>query len=515
MLIMLAVMMLSSIYLLRSTNSTTMTTSNLAYDSALAKAARPGHLTAVIDLLRSHGADDGARNVAGRTPADLFASRRKEDATRWQAVTGSKPPRDRRPRVPRALGMPARRRARIRHAHQAAALERLQRGIPEHLEVSGYLQNPEEFASTRYLARAFELLGTECELDGSDLLFRALSNDERDLSHSFWHLIEEFVEQEGAGTTLRSADTEGEEDGSGDEAADSEEDDGEGEEDEQDDEQRYRFDSFTSRMKRERMSEDELDALIQSEGTVDFRDSEGCTPLLTACESYRWALENHFYATQEDDSDEEDEVPEAASWAALSRAIFTRVMSVASPDGYFYEGVEYWVFSMPWIIHALDAFAHAAGDDMYDLPALRKAHLYMAHSMTPNGHDIFDFGDAFEGPVTRSRVGHEPDRTHPDGKLHSNYNLLYRLAQRFGNAEAQGVAAFKGPFILAGGFDKDSAERALAAGQADLIAMGRAFLANPDLVDRMRRGQPLNAPDPSTFYTPGEQGYTDYPALAA
>ena len=76
-------------------------------------------------------------------------------------------------------------------------------------------------------------------------------------------------------------------------------------------------------------------------------------------------------------------------------------------------------------------------------------------------------------------------------------------------------AAFKGPFILAGGFDKDSAERALAAGQADLIAMGRAFLANPDLVDRMRRGQPLNAPDPSTFYTPGEQGYTDYPALAA
>ncbi len=204
---------------------------------------------------------------------------------------------------------------RIRHAHQAAALERLQRGIPEHLEISGYLQNPEEFASTRYLARAFELLGTECELDGSDLLFRALSNDERDLSHSFWHLIEEFVEQEGAGTTLRSADTEGEEeeeDGSGDDAADSEEDDGEGEEDEQDDEQRYRFDSFTSRMKRERMSEDALDALIQSEGTVDFRDSDGCTPLLTACESYRWALENHFYATQENDSDEEDDDEESS-----------------------------------------------------------------------------------------------------------------------------------------------------------------------------------------------------------
>ncbi len=75
-------------------------------------------------------------------------------------------------------------------------------------------------------------------------------------------------------------------------------------------------------------------------------------------------------------------------------------------------------------------------------------------------------------------------------------------------------ASFNGPFILAGGFDKASAERALSEGHADLIAMGRAFLANPDLVERMRENAALNAPDPSTFYTPGAQGYTDYPALA-
>jgi len=137
-----------------------------------------------------------------------------------------------------------------------------------------------------------------------------------------------------------------------------------------------------------------------------------------------------------------DEVPEAASWAALSRAIFTRVLEVASPDGYFYEGVEYWVFSMPWIVHALDAFAHAAGDDMYDQPGLRKAHLYIAHSLVPNGQDVFDFGDVFEGPITRARSGEEAERTHPNGKLHSNYNLLYRLAARFGNPEAQGVATW-------------------------------------------------------------------------
>jgi N-ethylmaleimide reductase len=76
-------------------------------------------------------------------------------------------------------------------------------------------------------------------------------------------------------------------------------------------------------------------------------------------------------------------------------------------------------------------------------------------------------------------------------------------------------AAFKGAFILAGGFDRASAERALEAGQADLIAFARPFLANPDLVARLRSDAALNAPDPSTFYTPGPKGYTDYPTLAA
>ncbi len=69
-------------------------------------------------------------------------------------------------------------------------------------------------------------------------------------------------------------------------------------------------------------------------------------------------------------------------------------------------------------------------------------------------------------------------------------------------------------FILAGGFDRDSAEAALRDGRADLIAFGRPFLANPDLVTRLQRGLPLNAPDFATFYTPGPKGYTDYPVAA-
>jgi len=73
---------------------------------------------------------------------------------------------------------------------------------------------------------------------------------------------------------------------------------------------------------------------------------------------------------------------------------------------------------------------------------------------------------------------------------------------------------FDGPFIAAGGFDRASGEQALAAGDADLVAYGRPFLANPDLVARMKIDAPLNAVDMDTFYTPGAKGYTDYPALA-
>jgi N-ethylmaleimide reductase len=73
---------------------------------------------------------------------------------------------------------------------------------------------------------------------------------------------------------------------------------------------------------------------------------------------------------------------------------------------------------------------------------------------------------------------------------------------------------FKGTFILAGGFDRDKAEAALKASQADLIAFGRPFVSNPDLVARMKTNAALAKPDDKTFYTPGANGYTDYPALA-
>ncbi len=137
-----------------------------------------------------------------------------------------------------------------------------------------------------------------------------------------------------------------------------------------------------------------------------------------------------------------DEVQDAKEWAKLARAIYDRVLATYSKDGYYYEGFEYWIFSTPWLAHYLDAHAHATGEDLYDLPGFRRTHLYVSHSLLPNGQNAFDFGDAFEGPLTRTGKGDDYTRTHPGGRFHTNYNLLYRFASKFRDEEAQGVAAW-------------------------------------------------------------------------
>ena len=73
--------------------------------------------------------------------------------------------------------------------------------------------------------------------------------------------------------------------------------------------------------------------------------------------------------------------------------------------------------------------------------------------------------------------------------------------------------AFGGVFIANEKFTADSAREALERGVADAVAFGVPAIANPDLVDRFRRGAPLNDPNPSTFYGAGPEGYTDYPFL--
>jgi len=89
-----------------------------------------------------------------------------------------------------------------------------------------------------------------------------------------------------------------------------------------------------------------------------------------------------------------------------------------------------------------------------------------------------------------------------------------------GNVQIKNVARTFRPMIstrliVNSGFDKNKANAVLETGDADMVAFGVLFLANPDLPERLRQDQPFNKPDPTSFYGVGPKGYTDYPALAA
>jgi len=71
-----------------------------------------------------------------------------------------------------------------------------------------------------------------------------------------------------------------------------------------------------------------------------------------------------------------------------------------------------------------------------------------------------------------------------------------------------------GAWMANNGYDGALASRAVEEGKADLVAFGKLFIANPDLVRRLRENAALNEPDPTTFYGGGDKGYIDYPALA-
>jgi N-ethylmaleimide reductase len=85
-------------------------------------------------------------------------------------------------------------------------------------------------------------------------------------------------------------------------------------------------------------------------------------------------------------------------------------------------------------------------------------------------------------------------------------------APEVGAAVKQKIRAnFQGALILSGGYDTARAEQDLQEKRADLIAFGRPFISNPDLVEKLKAGRPLRDPDFASFYTPGAKGYTDYP----
>jgi len=108
------------------------------------------------------------------------------------------------------------------------------------------------------------------------------------------------------------------------------------------------------------------------------------------------------------------------------------------------------------------------------------------------------------------------------GEKLSSYGLAYWhvmradfLGEQNGDVLTPARAAYRGVLVGNMGFTPDEAAKSIEEKKLDAVALGTPFLANPDLPARSQAGAQLNAPDPSTFYTPGAKGYTDYPVVNA
>jgi 2,4-dienoyl-CoA reductase-like NADH-dependent reductase (Old Yellow Enzyme family) len=124
--------------------------------------------------------------------------------------------------------------------------------------------------------------------------------------------------------------------------------------------------------------------------------------------------------------------------------------------------------------------------------------------LAPRG-DAHDMGDS-DLPATFGYVARELGKR----------RIAFLCARESSKAPRLGVelkAAFGGVFVANEGFTREEAEAALAAGEADAVAFGKLFIANPDLPRRFALGAPLNGWNSDTFYSEGHAGYTDYPAL--
>lgn len=132
---------------------------------------------------------------------------------------------------------------------------------------------------------------------------------------------------------------------------------------------------------------------------------------------------------------------------------------------------------------------HARGDGSFDSdPAT--TYTYLANALAD-----LDIAYIHLVEAEKPGLGQSP----PDGVP----RLLPSIRRAFGNA-----------LIVNGGYDRDSAEGVISRGEADFVAFGALFIANPDLPERFRRNAGLNKPDTSTFHHGGAAGYVDYPALA-
>lgn len=162
-------------------------------------------------------------------------------------------------------------------------------------------------------------------------------------------------------------------------------------------------------------------------------------------------------------------------------------------------------------------------------------------SIANRGRFLFEIVEGISGAIGRERVGVRLSPANlmnipADGDTAALYDFVigvldgYRIAylhllEPGGNVSKipnmiQDVTAhyrtvYGGTLITNNGYDRERGNAVIAGGEADLVAYGRPFIANPDLVERFRLAAPLAAADPATFYQGGARGYVDYPELRA
>lgn len=150
-------------------------------------------------------------------------------------------------------------------------------------------------------------------------------------------------------------------------------------------------------------------------------------------------------------------------------------------------------------LEALDAVAEVFGPDR---TGIRMSPFIEIFGLTDEEPEAMAFYMAEE--LSRRNIAYlhinEPNWAGGDIKLTDDFRRALR-------------ERFTGSLIFCGHYDAQRAERIIDEGIADAVAIGRSYIANPDLVERFRLGAALNEPDPATFYGGKEEGYTDYPFL--
>lgn len=152
-----------------------------------------------------------------------------------------------------------------------------------------------------------------------------------------------------------------------------------------------------------------------------------------------------------------------------------------------------------FLLETVDAIAAAIGGARVGVRVSPFGRLY----------DLQPFAQEAETWMSVARALNEMELAY----VHLNYQPTISAAEVPAGFGAEFRSAYRGTLIGAGGFDRELAEAELEKGHLDLIAFGTPYIANPDLVERMRNGWPLAEGDRSTYYgVVGARGYTDYPA---